>query len=489
MNNNLFVPLTSNPSNHLKPKENCIVCGARNIKVHRRYNGEPYCISCYFQWFKKKPCSKCGEIHRFHISDDKKICSDCIRQQPCIRCGNDAIVNGRNTQYGRVCQVCYQNYFKEKKVCAECGEYKSNVSRYKNIGHNEAICQSCYQKYTHETCPCCHRYRKLVETVDGKMCQKCHDLGQISCPNCQKPMWAGFGEKCWDCYWSQKLEHEVKLNQFLFKNETVKDSYTAFLEWFSKTKGSRVASIKQNNFIDFFARCDELWCQIPSYDLLISEFKPNGLRRYLTVLRWLIATNQIEVENTLKDNMAEEERISQLFAKLGEETPSIVQEYYDYLLERQQAKGTALKTVRLSLQPVVDIYDQFFLKNAHTPSQEQIDAYLKLKSGQANSLSSFIVFLREKYQINLKGNPPSKKIIDTIKKKDAENEIIRLSKLPKPLSEKDRFKWLQMSLVYFHGLTLSVKSLKNCQIIEHSQPNMQFIRYDEKDYVIPKPSD
>lgn len=185
--------------------------------------------------------------------------------------------------------------------------------------------------------------------------------------------------------------------------------------------------------------------------------------------------------------MAEEERISQLFAKLGEEIPGIVQQYYEYLLERQQAKRTALKTVRLSLQPVVDIYDQFGLKDAHTPSQEQIDTYLKLKNGQANSLSSFIIFLREKYQINLKGNPPSKKVIDSIKKKDAENEIIRLSKLSKPLSNENKLRWLQAGLMYFHGVNINMKILKKLKITENTLLEMSIVNYQSKKYSIPFP--
>ena len=463
----------------------CDICKKSDIKVHRRYKDKAYCVNCYKQFFKKRPCVSCGEKYRFHLDETKLICPTCMRHQPCIRCGKDAVKNGTNTIYGRVCQVCNQNYFKPKKNCFECGEEKSNVSRYKNIPHDEAVCENCYHKYTHNTCPCCKRYRKLIDTANGKMCQKCHNLGQIPCPSCDKMMWAGVGERCWDCYWSNKISHEVKLNQHIFEAQSMKDSYADFVEWFGQNKGLVKANIKHNDFIDFFVRCDGLWGKIPSYESLVKAFKPEGLRHNLTVLRWLVDTQQIVIDENIKNRVAEESRIEKLLAKLGADTPLIIQNYYDYLIERQMQKGTAFKSVRLSLQPVIDIYHQYLLKNDSTPSQAQIDKYLQHKSGQLNSLSSFIVFLRNQHQINLIAKSPNKKLIAKIKRKDAENELMTLAQLPTPLSSENQLKWIQMALVYFHCLMLDIHIIKNCPITSAKLKDMITIEYLTKSYSIP----
>lgn len=480
MNNNVFVPLTS--SNHSM----CDICKKSDIKVHRRYKDKAYCVNCYKQFFKKRPCVSCGDQYRFHLDETKLICPTCMRHQPCIRCGKDAVKNGTNTIYGRVCQVCNQNYFKPKKVCFECGEEKSNISRYKNIPHDEAVCENCYHKYTHNTCPCCKRYRKLIDTANGKMCQKCHNQGQIPCPSCHNTMWAGVGERCWDCYWSSKISHEVKLNQHIFETQSMKDSYADFVEWFGRNKGLVKANIKHNDFIDFFVRCDGLWGKIPSYEILVKEFKPEGLRHNLTVLRWLVDTQQIVIDENIKNQVAEESRIKQLLAKLGVETPLIIRNYYEYLLARQIQKGTALKTVRLSLQPVVDIYYQYQLINDSMPSQAQLDGYLKQKSGQLNNLSSFIVFLKEQHQANLTAKPPSKKLIAKIKRKDAENELMALAKSPLPLSDENQLKWLQMSLVYFHSISLDIQAIRKSQVSYVDSTNMLAVCYKGKKYHVPR---
>lgn len=476
----------SKTSPSLKAHDTCDACGKSITKAHRVHNGEAYCDICYPVWFKKKPCTRCGEIHRAYITDPKPVCSDCIRKEPCIRCGKDAFINGSTTHYGRVCQSCKLNYFSEEKQCFECGEVKKRVLSYSTVGHSYPICINCYGKRFRAICPCCHKHRKLVETENGKKCKKCHDFGKIPCPKCQNLMWAGMGKQCHTCYLQQKLDKKVDTTKHLFNSEKIKQNYEDFNVWFGKNKGLHKANIKFTNFLDFFARCDKLWGEIPSYDLLVAEFKPEGLRHNLTVLRWLIATKQVTINEALKEQMAEEERITNLFAKLGEKTPDIVKGYYDYLLARQQQRGTALKTVRLSLQPVVDIYHQFALKNAQTPSQKQLNGYLAAKSGQKNSLSSFVVFLREKHGIELSVKQPTSKEILTIKKKDAERGLMELAKLPKPLSHENYLKWLQFGMVYFHGVTTSLKILASSNITENEQLGMQSIKYNGSDYFIPK---
>lgn len=41
----------------------------------------------------------------------------------------------------------------------------------------------------------------------------------------------------------------------------------------------------------------------------LHSLKPNGLRTHLTVLRWLLDTNQVKVDESLKEEMAGLERI------------------------------------------------------------------------------------------------------------------------------------------------------------------------------------
>lgn len=468
-----------------KKHANCDYCGNVIKSTYRLYKGETYCSNCYRTWFIKKPCSKCGEIKRLHKKEEFSICLACQRKQPCIRCGAGAQKNGTTTQYGRVCNYCSRNYFRELKTCFECSKQAIKLTRCQYASHNHQICQSCYQKYTHASCACCHRYRKVIDTTDGKKCKKCHEIGQIPCPKCQKLMWAGVGKHCWNCYGSDTLQTKINLNQYLFDSPTIKSAYQDFLLWLSNHRSIETANQKHTSFIEFFIYCDKKWSKIPNYETLVSEFKPEGLRHNLTVLRWLIDTNQILINKTLKEHVAEQERIEKLLAKFEGELPVIIQNYYEYLVDRQQKRQTALKTVRLSLQPVVDIYHQFELKIENTPSQTQIDQYLLAKSGQANSLSSFIVFLREKYSIYLHGKPNQIKPNDVLKRKAIEKEILYLAQLPKPLSRANELQWLLLGMMYFHKQSLNIQTLKKLEKTEDNVNEVMILHYKGQEYAIP----
>ena len=468
-----------------KTKHRCNSCGNKNVKIKRRYKDDTYCANCYRIWFVKKPCSQCGEINRLHKKEDFAVCRSCRMSQPCIRCGGAAVKDGANTEYGRVCQTCYQNYFKVKKECFECGEFKRNISRYSKLSHDYAVCTSCYQSHFMQSCSLCGRYRELVDTKQGKICQKCHEFGEIPCESCHKLMPAGMGKRCNDCYWSQRLKHEAKINTYLLSSTLMKQAYTDFSEWFMVNKGSMTAALKHNNFIDFFVRCDELWGNIPNYESLVQEFKPNGLREYLTVLRWLTKTKQVVVDPKIKDQIAEEERIVNLLAKLDGKVPRCIIEYHQYLEQKLLMGKTSLKSVRLALQPAIDLCTKYDIEGSHTPSQEQLDGYLLVKHGQYSALYGFIAFLNKSYGLNLACNKPSKDDVQKLKKKEIEQKMMVLYDQPKPLSDKDELMWIQMSMSYFHQVDIQVKTLKTLPTEPYDEDVFKIV-FNQKEYWLPK---
>lgn len=469
--------------------QRCDVCFKPNRKIQRRYKEKGYCITCYQFLFTKKPCKVCNELYRFHDDDKDCICLTCRRKQPCIRCGKDAFRNGSNTTYGRVCQPCNANYFKNKKVCFECGELKAGVTTFTNIGHRQAICSKCYAHHKNGTCAYCLRNRKLIESDKGKICQKCHDFGQVLCPKCNDMMWAGEGKRCHNCYWSDKLAHQVKLNQYIFRHNTIKQGYEEFTQWHAHKRSNAVASIKINNYVDFFSKCDELWGYFPSYETLVIEFKPEGLRYVTNVLRWLIDSKRIIINEELKTQIAEEERIINLFEKLSEDLPSIIKNYHQYLINRQLIRKTALKTIRLALQPVVDIYYQFNIRDDLIPSQEQIDVYLLQRPGQKNCLSSFIVFLRETQNKNLyiNLNPEIKKdkLDILLKKSEIEKIMIKLMNRSTPYTEDDQLQWIYLSMYFFHDIVLLKNKTPKYDIKVDTTSEMQEIHYQDRTFLIP----
>lgn len=468
-----------------KTKHRCDSCGNKNVEIKRRYKDDTYCANCYRIWFIKKPCSQCGKINHLHKKEDFAVCSNCRMNQPCTRCGGAAFKDGANTEYGRVCQTCYQGYFKAKKECFECGEFKRNISRYSKLSHDHPVCTRCFESHFMQTCPLCRRYRELVDSEQGKVCQKCHEFGEIPCENCHKPMPAGMGKRCNDCYWSQRLRHETKINTYLLSSNLMRQSYTDFNDWFMINKGSMTATLKHNNFIDFFVRCDELWGQIPSYESLVQEFKPNGLREHLTVLRWLINTKQVVVDTKIKAQIAEEERIVNLLAKFDGKTPCCISGYHQYLEQKLLMSKTSLKSIRLALQPAIDLCTEYGVEGLNTPNQEQLDRYLLVKHGQYSALYGFVTFSNKEYGLSLVCIKPSKDAVLKANRKEIEQKMIMLNNQSKPLSDKDKLLWLQLSMVYFHNTQISLKMLTTITL-KHGCDEMDILTYKKQDYWLPK---
>lgn len=467
-----------------KTKHRCDSCGNKNVEIKRRYKDDTYCANCYRIWFIKKPCSQCGKINRLHKKEDFAVCRACRMSQPCTRCGGAAVKDGANTEYGRVCQICYQGYFKAEKECFECGEFKRGVSRYAKLSHNQAVCVTCYQGHFRATCPRCHKYRELVNTEEGIACQKCHDLGEIPCECCNKLMPAGMGKRCDDCYWSQRLKHETKINSHLLSSDLMRQAYTAFTIWFKAELGSKTAALKHITFIDFFVRCDELWGKIPSYESLVQEFKPNGLRDHLTVLRWLINTEQVVVDTKIKAQIAEEERIVNLLAKFDGKTLCCISEYHQYLEQKLLMGKTSLKSVRLALQPAIDLCTQFGIEGSNMPNQEQIEGYLLVKSGQYNALYGFVMFLNREHGLDLFCIKPSKDEVLKANRGEIEKQLMALYNQPKPLSDKDQLIWLQLGMSYFHKVGIPIKILKDLQF-EVDKDEAIKLNFNQKEYYLP----
>lgn len=462
----------------------CDQCANKGIKVHRRYKGEAYCANCYKTWFIERPCNQCGELKRLHKKEKFAVCTDCQRRQPCIRCGRKAIKDGANTEYGRVCQTCYQGHFKNKKVCFECGKPKRNISRYSKLFHDQAVCTSCYQKHFMETCCLCQKYRELIDTEKGRICKKCNEFGEVPCQSCNKLMPAGMGKQCQDCYWLKRLLHEADLNTYLLTSSEIKNAYSDFIEWFIDNKGSMVATLKHNKFIYFFIQCDEVWHKIPSYKALVQEFKPNGLREHLTVLRWLISTERITIDASIKEQVAEQERIANLLAKFDEKIPRCINDYHEFLDQKLLNGKTSLKSVRLALQPAVGLCIEHQVKGKNTPNQAHIDSYLLVKHGQYSALYGFITFLSKKYQLDLVCNKPNDGDLKKLRKKELEQQITELYNKPKPLSTKDRLKWLQLCMAYFHQVDTKLKYLRTVTV-QPCDEGMLKISLNCKEYWLP----
>lgn len=463
--------------NTIKPlEESCSVCG-KVSSLWRRYNGEGYCANCYAKWFPKKECSRCHQPKRIYLSST--VCWDCQKQTDCVRCGkaSGTFKIGKITRYGAVCNVC-SRYFRKERECFECGQLSRTMLRAPESGHNELLCLPCFRKYRFVTCKSCRRYRQ-VHDRDNQLCRKCSEQRTSQCPKCKQDMPTGYGNVCENCAKRTLLFNLMRMNVHLFRHKTVKRAYKKFIFWYLAKCGVSVVLKKSDDHVLFFMRCDENWADIPDYRELVAFFKPNGLRAHLTVLRWLLDTNQVKVDESLKAEMAELERIQSLFNKLSNSVPCIAN-YYTQLQHKYEVGKTSLKSVRLALQPAIDFISSESV--SLLPNQEQLNNYLVAKTGQIAAITGFINHLNREYRCELEiDRALIQKMKEKQLKQQAKQRLATLYKQEK-LSAKEQNELLSVVLLNLHNIW--IKSPKKLSISEID--GIAYYVDNEKKYFIPK---
>ncbi|KYK82716.1 hypothetical protein SC936_00595 [Aggregatibacter actinomycetemcomitans serotype e str. SC936] len=290
---------------------------------------------------------------------------------------------------------------------------------------------------------------------------------------------SGYGNVCPDCARRTLLFKMIRLNIHIFRNKAIKTAYKKFIFWYMRKCGIGVALRKGSDFMRFFIDCDDIWQKIPDYAELVTHFKPNGLRANLTVLRWLLDTNQVAVDKTLKDDLAELERIQALFNKLKESIPCIAS-YYQKLQRRCDEGKTSLKSVRLALQPAIDLISTNEITDY--PTQDQLNQYLVEKSGQTAAITGFINHLKSEYHRELEID---RKLIQQIRakqlKKHCSQRLIELYKQAY-LTEKEQMELVSVVLYSLHNITIKTPKRKN--IIKIDQ--VAYYRYENRDYFLPQ---
>ncbi|MGC6248912.1 hypothetical protein ACNO7P_10820 [Bisgaard Taxon 45] len=454
-------------------KNSCSICG--KAQVTRKFQEEYYCANCYAQWFKKKTCKRCGQLKRIHRESEH--CLECEKLTDCVRCGKTAgtFEIGMVSRYGAVCSPCTR-YFRKEIECSEC----SNMTRdrYRSPVTNESVCLQCYRKYTFATCKNCRRYRK-VHNQEKQLCKKCDEQLLSTCPKCKDEMPSGYGNVCPNCARRSLLFNMIRLNGHILRNKAVKTAYKKFIFWYMRKCGIGVALYKGADFMRFFIDCDEIWQQIPDYAELVTHFKPNGLRANLTVLRWLLDTNQIVINEALKDDLAELERIQALFNKLKESVPCIAS-YYQKLQRGCDEGKTSLKSVRLALQPAIDLISSNDITDY--PTQDQLNQYLVEKTGQTAAITGFINHLKSVYRRELEID---RKLIQQIKakqlKKYCSQRLVELYKKSE-LTDNEQMELIYVVLYSLHSI--EVKKPKQDRIL--LLDGVVYYRSEDKDYFLPQ---
>jgi len=430
----------------------CDGCGKGKRYFTRKHRGMLFCATCYKRLFKRMKCPQCGSQGRIYSKDENAVCIRCERDKPCVRCGKSSYEIGKLTPYGPACNSC-SVHFREEKKCERCGAFSKRLSRYPKYGINESICPKCANAIR-GNCESCRRNRILEISDDGKkLCSKCRDQGNISCPSCGKKYPAGYGNRCEDCYYRNLLSRKTAINLEAIESEEIKSLLSHYSTWLVREYKAKKASYVINRHFKFFAEVDSKWGHLPDYKDLLHYFSAEGLRHFRTVIRFLSETNQIEVNESMKNTDSEWRRIESIVQEFERTTPEgrIIKEYSVRLRELLEQNSIKINTVRVYLRAAANLIHS---SKSVPPAQTDVDQYILSAPGQKASLNKFISYLNETHGSDRLFSPNAPKTAKQHSKR-MEKKLIRLLEDAGNEASYSNPEILAAALGYYHGLKIT----------------------------------
>lgn len=458
----------------------CDECGRKTEKLHRRYRGHGYCGSCYVRVFVKQQCPSCSCTARLPKNIPCVVCRKCEAQKPCVRCGLSGKPVGKFCAYGVVCASCAP-HFRTEEPCEVCGRLSHRLTRVSRFGDELRRCERCATA-DHGTCKACHRYRKLDASRDKKLCDLCSSGAVKACKSCGELTPAGRGAQCESCYWMHLLERRAFMSSEMLESELLQEQFIGFSKWLGINIGFNKASLVISRHALLFQKVDRQWRKFPAYPELLRFFGADSLRRSGKILEWLQAEHNYFIDEQLKKEVAEEHRIQRMLSKVPDNTKAqaVLSQYEKFLRCRLGSGKIIIQTLRLSLTPAIALMR---FSKGETPSSKSVCEYLRNSPGQKASLTGFINFLRKEY--NLEVGISAKRCLATKRNHKLERQLMAL--MQKEWSETEYLYWCKYSLEFFHGLVLSIKTIRELfKGIKYFDGGCT-VMYESKYYFLPIP--
>lgn len=430
----------------------CDECQRPTSYIKRVHKGRRFCPRCYKKEFESRICPRCGNRARLPKNDPKGVCRKCEIDRPCIRCGRSNYKVGKITPYGPVCNAC-SPHFRPKESCEVCGRLSSVLTRVSRLAHDCRVCPRC-ARADYGNCEACKRRRQLIIASDGRgLCKKCMEWGVIPCPECGKPMAAGCGQRCWDCYWGQVLEKRIRLDSAAFCVPQMAEHFEAFCRWLSLRVGVPKAAITIHRYLPFFMEVEECWRGIPGYGDLLAQFGPSRLRKVLLVSRWLEESGHVVPDPAAKQQEAEQRSVRNILSRLptGSKGDELLRGYLGTLMERLEGGRTSMRSVRLAMTPASALLLTAAAAECVPPSRQILDDYIARKPGQWSALCGFVKYLQVYHKVEIVMPKRAKAEPKKGRWKVLEGEMLALMR-EKGSGEQFRRRWLSVALAYLHGL-------------------------------------
>lgn len=461
----------------------CDGCGGSMTKAKKIHKQLRYCATCYPRLFKRLMCSSCGNFARLPVFDQHAPCSPCLVAKPCVRCKRVGRPVGKITAYGPACNSC-AHYFSAAQNCEVCSAPSTRLSRVLIGDEPRRCCEKCVRS-TQGSCQSCGRHRVLTLTDDNrKLCGLCLSNNQVPCGTCKMSMPAGLGKECQACYWRRTYRKRLAINIEAFDCAQMRLLFQQFGQWLESRMDSKKAARSINSYLTFFLAISSSWSRVPTYEELLTRFGADELRKMQIPMVWLTESKGVTVDANARERHSEMRRIAEMLALLPEGRKRLIlRAYHDDLMSRSSRGSTSLRSVRLALRPATNLLLLAGERQSDLPSNSTVAALLKNSPGSLASLTGFLNFLNEYYDLGIDVRA-SKAQIGRFAKAKLEHEILDLVR--EALAGKEvQERWVTKGMHYFHSVSRA-KLSKDLQVSSAHGGGL-LISMNGQEYWLPEP--
>lgn len=361
------------------------------------------------------------------------------------------------------------------------------LSKNESLGFYEPVCNKCYQ-LDHKSCQACGRYRKLTMANDGRLlCKICIADGEKACEQCNRPMPAGHGKICKDCYYKNLLAKRTQICIEALSNQLYVNLFVEFSVWLENDTGVNKAAITLNKHFAFFQALNIQYPDgIPNYCDLLECPEKFHLRTNSLPMRFLCATKRMVVDFQAKDEEMNRLIIQNyLKNRIGiVSLDRLFDLYYQHLTNKKLLSQTTFLSIRLALRPALKLLSMTASDKKEHLDQAILSKLLSSTPGQYAAIYGFVMFCKKHGEhINM---PNKITIAKSNTRLDLERQLISHIKRNDDIFSNAKFR--VVALGYFHHMPLKIAKMIAEKGNLVAELESLFIDYENARYFLPIPN-
>lgn len=324
------------------------------------------------------------------------VAGDARPARACGACGRTFSGKAGRVVDGRpVCPAC-GNRLRPKVACGACGRPTARPRR--EAGTDALICEGCLHRDTHATCRRCRRHRRVAaRNPDGSpLCAGCAADAPAThaCPGCSKAVPGRGAAPCDICSLERLIARRLAAQADVVQPAWARTMYEAFQNWDGLPQDHHGVVRQAPAYARAFAAIGA-GCAGPgevTQGRLLELLGNEGLRRAMTVVRFLVAHLSLSWSAAAAEDAAEGRRIGAVMAAhAGRPWAADLQAYRQYLAEGDRTLTP--KTVRMYINAAAGLMTSAKVERATDLADRHARGYLLRKGGHRASLARFAAWL------------------------------------------------------------------------------------------------